>query len=44
VKKVADTEVRDFEEMKAGVVRASEAAIQKKQRVLSRLRAGKGGM
>lgn len=43
VKKVADTEMRDFEEMKAGVVRASEAAIQKKQRVLSRLRAGKGG-
>ena len=43
VKKVADTENRDFEEMKEGVVRASEAAIQKKERVLKRLRAGKGG-
>jgi hydrogenase expression/formation protein len=38
VKKVADTEHRDFEEMKAGVLRASEAAIQKKRRVLERLR------
>jgi hydrogenase expression/formation protein len=38
VKKVADTEHRDFEEMKAGVLRASEAAIQKKERVLERLR------
>jgi len=38
VKKVADTESRDFEEMKAGVLRASESAIRKKERVLSRLR------
>lgn len=38
VKKVADTEVRDFEEMKAGVLRASEAAIRKKERVLARLK------
>lgn len=37
VKKVADTEVRDFEEMKAGVLRASEAAIRKKERVLAKL-------
>ncbi|MDD1694110.1 MAG: AIR synthase related protein [Methanoregula sp.] len=43
VKKVADTETRDFEEMKEGVMRASEAAIQKKQRVLERLRGRKGG-
>jgi hydrogenase expression/formation protein len=41
VKKVADTEPRDFEEMKANVLRASEAAIRKKERVLERLRAGK---
>lgn len=38
VKKVADTEVRDFEEMKEGVVRASEAAIRKKERVLAKLK------
>ncbi len=38
VKKVADTEVRDFDEMKAGVIRAADAAIQKKQRVLARLK------
>ncbi|MDD1701423.1 MAG: AIR synthase related protein [Methanoregula sp.] len=37
VKKVVDTDVPDFEEMKKGVVRASEAAIEKKTRVLSRL-------
>jgi hydrogenase expression/formation protein len=37
VKKVVDTDVRDFEEMKKGVLRASEAAIKKKQRVLQRL-------
>jgi hydrogenase expression/formation protein len=37
VKKVVDSDVRDFEEMKKGVKRASEAAIQKKQRVLARL-------
>lgn len=41
VKKVVDTSVRDFEEMKQGVLRASEAAIQKKQRVLARLAAKK---
>jgi hydrogenase expression/formation protein len=38
VKKVADTEVRDFEEMKEGVMRASEAAIRKKERVLVKLK------
>jgi hydrogenase expression/formation protein len=38
VKKVADTENRDFEEMKAGVLRASESAIRKKERVLNRLK------
>lgn len=38
VKKVVDTRVRDFEEMKKGVIHASDAAIEKKQRVLSRLR------
>ncbi|MGA2917052.1 AIR synthase-related protein [Methanoregula sp.] len=38
VKKVADTEPRDFEEMKAGVLRASDAAIRKKERVLGKLR------
>jgi hydrogenase expression/formation protein len=37
VKKVVDTDIRDFEEMKKGVLRASEAAIQKKQRVLKNL-------
>ena len=37
VKKVADTETRDFEEMKAGVLQASEAAIRKKERVLAKL-------
>ncbi|MFA4859143.1 AIR synthase-related protein [Methanoregula sp.] len=37
VKKVADTDVRNFDEMKANVLRASEAAIQKKQRVLANL-------
>jgi len=38
VKKVVDTSVRDFDEMKQGVLRASEAAIQKKQRILARLK------
>jgi hydrogenase expression/formation protein len=38
VKKVVDTDMRDFEEMKEGVLRASEAAMQKKERVLARLR------
>jgi hydrogenase expression/formation protein len=37
VKKVVDTDMRDFEEMKEGVLKASEAAIRKKDRVLSRL-------
>jgi hydrogenase expression/formation protein len=37
VKKVVDTDMRDFEEMKEGVLKASEAAIRKKERVLSRL-------
>jgi hydrogenase expression/formation protein len=38
VKKVVDTEAADFEEMKKGVLRASQAAIAKKERVLARLR------
>jgi len=38
VKKVVDTEARDFDEMKEGVLKASEAAIMKKERVLARLR------
>jgi hydrogenase expression/formation protein len=38
VKKVVDTEARDFDEMKEGVLKASEAAIRKKERVLARLR------
>jgi hydrogenase expression/formation protein len=38
VKKVVDTETRDFDEMKAAVLRASESAIKKKERVLSRLK------
>ncbi|MEN6443358.1 MAG: AIR synthase-related protein [Methanoregula sp.] len=37
VKKVADTDVRDFDEMKKGILHASDAAIAKKQRVLHRL-------
>jgi hydrogenase expression/formation protein len=37
VKKVVDSDIRDFEEMKTGVLRASEAAIQKKKRVLKKL-------
>ena len=41
VKKVADTEARDFEEMKRSVLRASEAAIGKKQRVLAKLKGKK---
>jgi hydrogenase expression/formation protein len=40
VKKVVDEHVRNFEEMQEGVLRASEAAIRKKERVLARLRAG----
>ena len=38
VKKVVDTESADFEEMKKGVLRASQAAIAKKERVLTRLK------
>ena len=38
VKKVVDEDKRDFDEMKAGVERAAEAALQKKLRILSRLR------
>jgi hydrogenase expression/formation protein len=38
VKKVVDTDVRNFDEMKEGVLKASEAAIQKKERVLEKLR------
>jgi hydrogenase expression/formation protein len=38
VKKVVDTRVGDFEEMKKKVLQASEAALQKKHRVLSHLR------
>jgi hydrogenase expression/formation protein len=41
VKKVVDTGMRDFEEMKEGVLRASEAASRKKERVLSKLRSYK---
>jgi hydrogenase expression/formation protein len=37
VKKVADTSMRDFEEMKTGVLRAADSAIQKKKRVLQNL-------
>ena len=42
VKKVVDTDVPDFEEMKKGVMRSSEAAIAKKKRVLERLRKKRG--
>jgi len=38
VKKVVDTDVRNFEEMKEQVLRASEAAIRKKERVLAELK------
>jgi len=38
VKKVVDTRAGDFEEMKKKVLHASEAAIQKKERVLTHLR------
>jgi hydrogenase expression/formation protein len=40
LKKVVDTKSRDFDEMKGNVLRASEAAMQKKQRILNRLRRG----
>ncbi|HUK38948.1 MAG TPA: AIR synthase-related protein [Methanomicrobiales archaeon] len=42
VKKVVDRRVKDFEAMKAGVDRAAEAALEKKKRVLARLRAPDG--
>ena len=38
VKKIVDSDMRDFDEMKEGVLRASEAAIRKKKRVLEQLR------
>jgi hydrogenase expression/formation protein len=38
VKKVVDKDVRNFEEMQEGVLRASEAAIRKKERVLAQIR------
>jgi hydrogenase expression/formation protein len=41
VKLVVDSDIRDFEEMKEGVLRASEAAIRKKERVLKKLQGKK---
>ncbi len=41
VKKVVDTDARNFDEMKENVLRASEAAIKKKERVLAKLRGRK---
>ena len=41
VKLVVDSDIRDFEEMKEGVIRASEAAIRKKERVLKKLQGKK---
>jgi hydrogenase expression/formation protein len=41
VKKVVDTDVRDFAEMQESVLRASDEAIRKKERVLARLKAKK---
>jgi hydrogenase expression/formation protein len=38
VKKVVDTDARNFDEMKENVLKASEAAIRKKERVLAKLR------
>jgi hydrogenase expression/formation protein len=38
VKKVVDTDARNFDAMKENVLRASEAAIRKKERVLKRLK------
>jgi hydrogenase expression/formation protein len=40
VKKVVDEDIRDFNEMKEGVLKASEAAIRKKKRVLEKLMKG----
>jgi hydrogenase expression/formation protein len=42
VKKVVDRRVKDFETMKRGVDHAAEAALEKKQRVLARLRSPPG--
>ena len=41
VKKVVDTDARNFDEMKEHVLKASEAAIRKKERVLAKLRGKK---
>jgi hydrogenase expression/formation protein len=41
VKKVVETGMRDFAEMKEGVLRASDAASRKKERVLQKLRSAK---
>lgn len=38
VKKVVDTDARNFDEMKKHVLKASEAAIRKKERVLEKLK------
>ncbi len=38
VKKVVDSDARNFDEMKENVLRASEAAIKKKERVLAKLK------
>ena len=43
VKKVVDTDARDFDEMKELVLGASDAAIRKKERVLAKLRQKGGG-
>ncbi len=40
VKKVVDTDAPDFEDLKTGVLKASDAAIQKKMRVLRKLKKG----
>jgi len=37
VKKVVDLDLRDFDEMKVGVIAAADAALAKKQRILQRL-------
>jgi len=42
LKKVVDTHERDFEEMKGHVVRACGEAIEKKQRILARLKRQEG--
>jgi hydrogenase expression/formation protein len=41
VKKVVDIQVNDFDRMKEGVLHASEAALKKRDRILSRLRSRK---